>query len=345
MWQRNMICKICSSREVVEHLAQERMQGLLENFAYYECKSCGCLQLSVIPDDMGKYYAKDFYYSFQQVADDTLNCGKLRAWIKKKRDAAILFQQHGLYSRLAQRYPNPGIANIQRWLSQTNIRSYDAHILDIGCGNGHLLYRLSDLGFTSLTGVDPFLSSDRDDGAVKLISASLEAIDGPGFDFIMLHHSLEHMPNQLEVFQKVESLLSDKGVCLVRIPIKSNGPWKKYGNYWAEWDAPRHFFLHTELSVAKVATEAGLSLAHTDYEADPFPYLCSELYLTGRPLVDPETKKVVEWHDVFSSTEIEKQYALAIKNNTPENAGRAAFYFKKGSIGNPSVTFVLPDEL
>ncbi len=34
-------------------------------------------------------------------------------------------------------------------------------ILDVGCGNGSLLAQLLKIGFTNLTGVDPFINEEK----------------------------------------------------------------------------------------------------------------------------------------------------------------------------------------
>lgn len=61
---------------------------------------------------------------------------------------------------------------------------------------------------------------------------------------ILFNHFLEHTPDQLETLQKVSRILADDGVCLVRIPVKTESVWKMYGVDWVQIDAPRHLFIH-----------------------------------------------------------------------------------------------------
>lgn len=44
---------------------------------------------------------------------------------------------------------------------------YDTSILDIGSGNGELLFRLREIGFRDLTGADPFLDKDEPDAVLE----------------------------------------------------------------------------------------------------------------------------------------------------------------------------------
>lgn len=58
-------CKVCMAEgEFQSYLPREMMRGTKEEFEYFVCSSCGCLQIAKIPDDMGQYYGET-YYSFQ----------------------------------------------------------------------------------------------------------------------------------------------------------------------------------------------------------------------------------------------------------------------------------------
>ena len=60
-------CKICfSNKNNKTYVAREMMFGLREEFIYFECSNCGCLQIKDIPKDISKYYPKD-YSPFQNL--------------------------------------------------------------------------------------------------------------------------------------------------------------------------------------------------------------------------------------------------------------------------------------
>lgn len=115
---------------------------------------------------------------------------------------------------------------------------------------------------------------------------------------IALHHSLEHMPDQVVAFQQISHLLAPGGDCMVRIPIVSRGPWKLYGTDWVEIDVPRHFVLHSEMSLKLAAEQAGLSIKCVQYESELFTW-ASELYRRGLSLYDNEQKRQRTLTDVF----------------------------------------------
>ncbi len=329
-----MTCRICRSCEGTHHLVREMMFGSRDEFRYFECAECGCLQLENPPEDLSQYYPADRYYSFESSKAEPPPANRVRRWIKRRRDAALLFRRGGLFGRLAGRRPNPGLADVQRWLAPTQVRSYGGRILDVGCGQGVTLHRLAELGFCRLTGIDPYLSADSHHPPVRILAQPLPSLAGESFDLVMFHHSFEHVPNPLEVLCQVRDLLAEQGVCLIRLPIASRGPWRTYGTDWAEIDAPRHFFLHTELSLSLLARDSGLALVHADYEAEPFSYAASEMYRRGISLYSDEQRRMLHWQEVFSPQDVERLESLARRYNVPGWAGRAAFYLSRDVTGN-----------
>lgn len=301
-------------------MAKEMMYGLRETFQYFECGVCGCLQIAEFPIDMSKYYPKG-YYSFG------IYDGK-----KFMGFSGIL--KRFIYGRLVF-----GTAQSKRlmWLF-TNQHDYEAfnglgiskssRILDVGCGNGQsFLYPLAEIGFTNLLGCDPFLEEDiRYDNGLLIRNADIFAMTGK-WDMITYHHSFEHIPNPLENLQKVVELLSEDGVCLIRIPTASSFAWKHYRTNWAQLDAPRHFFLHTKKSMQILGREVGLELYKTVYDSTHFQFSGSEKYVNDTALADPRKKGVMN----FIRRKIKKfGYTRKAKQLNKENQGdQAGFYFRK----------------
>lgn len=58
-------CRICGETgEFDTYLAREMMQGSKEEFVYFVCEHCQCLQIAEVPENIGDYYGSG-YYSFQ----------------------------------------------------------------------------------------------------------------------------------------------------------------------------------------------------------------------------------------------------------------------------------------
>lgn len=58
-----IVCKICSNKNNSVFVIKEMMFGSQQTFDYFQCSSCGTIQIAEIPKDMKIYYP-DNYYSF-----------------------------------------------------------------------------------------------------------------------------------------------------------------------------------------------------------------------------------------------------------------------------------------
>ncbi len=154
----------------------------------------------------------------------------------------------------------------------------DAKVLDVGCGSGKLLLRMTLGGLSNCLGVDPFLEKDivyRNGLLIR--KADFREITGQ-WDLIMFHHALEHMAEPLAVLRAAAEKLSPDGVLLIRLPLADSVAWERYREHWYNLDAPRHFFLHTEASMEILAQQAGLEIFHRFRDATPAQFAISELY-------------------------------------------------------------------
>ncbi|TDM09423.1 MAG: class I SAM-dependent methyltransferase [Ideonella sp. MAG2] len=165
----------------------------------------------------------------------------------------------------------------------------NARIVDIGCGTGELLHRLHHIGFQNLTGIDPFLIESREKlPGMRLLACDLSQLQGE-YDLLILNHSLEHVPEQLDAMQHVRRLLSSRGMAIVRVPLCDSLAWETYGVDWFQLDAPRHLYLHTVKSLTQLAAAAGLAVRQIVHDSDHHQFYVSERYRQDIPMLhDPQ---------------------------------------------------------
>ena len=252
------------------YVARERMFGTGDEFEYVRCGTCGCQQIVTVPADLGKYYPAD-YYSYTPMP-----MHGLRRAVTGLRNRSYFGRWRAISpgTMVAAALPNPSLAAVARVKPRR-----DARILDVGCGYGELLLELQSMGFTKLTGVDPYASAtvEHDDGLV-IRKISLEELRDEKFDVIMMHHVFEHMPDPLATLRTAAGLLADGGVCIIRIPVAHSWASRHYGPLWVQHDAPRHLFLHTEESMRRAAAQARLGIAGVVYDSSEVQIWGSELY-------------------------------------------------------------------
>jgi len=322
------LCRICGTEsEHPLHTVLEMQYGTREEFVYFECTNCRCLQIRDFPAAPEKHYPNDYYSFFpRSLAQSLTLTQRVKKHGRRKIVDSQLANKSALGTLLERRL---GHDFIPYWLLKDGLNIFSgSQILDVGCGTGEDLIDLELIGFRRLLGVEPFIPSDIVyPNGVKILKSSLDSINGT-FDFIMLHHSFEHMKEQLKVLQKLNSLLPSGHYVLIRIPIRSYA-WEHYGTNWAQIDAPRHFFLHSVDSFKLLASQAGFEISQIIYDSNEFQFWASEQYARGISLRDENSYGVNPSLSIFSKTDIESYRAKANVLNQEKRGDQACIYLQK----------------
>lgn len=315
-------CKVCGNEDNNKlHQVKEMQLGLREMFTYMECGNCGLMQLRDIPDNLGKYYPNEGYYSFNRGLDIRPKADTLR----KLKASYLIYGKNKLAgSILSMGYTMPDYYN---WIKKAGVE-YDDAILDVGTGNGSLLLDLFKIGFTNLTGIDPFIDNDLKYGSINIYKKSVFETTEQ-YDFIMLHHAFEHMDEPLKVLQQLFKLLK-KGKCLlIRTPAMGCYSWKKYGVNWMDLDAPRHLIIHSVKSMQLLAAQAGFELRETVFDGNYMSLIGSDQYAKDIALPDALSYSVNKEAAGYSKADIEILKKITVENNLQKQSDQAAFYLFK----------------
>jgi SAM-dependent methyltransferase len=254
------------------------MFGWGEEFDYFCCAACGCLQIARVPEDLTRFYPPNYYsFHLQPVPQQGL-----KSWLAGKRDFSAATGRGFLGSLLGKMVAaRPEVSALGGIPARKEMR-----ILDVGCGRGQLLSILHRAGVGRLEGVDPYLSGDVEVlPGLRVCKRALDQVSGE-FDLIMLHHVLEHVEFGRELLAAGRQRLSGNGRILLRFPTPESAAWERYRENWVQLDAPRHLFLHTRKSLGILAEEADLRIEKCWCDSSAFQFWASESYQRGLSLYD-----------------------------------------------------------
>jgi SAM-dependent methyltransferase len=325
----NTKCAVCgNSQNNNSYVAKELMFGLGDEFLYFECSECGCVQISEAPVDLKKYYPSD-YYSYSKsslIAKKSLKLLIIQFLKRSRTKYAVLGKS--VLGKIIYEFSSDEYAKSLAKIKLTK----ETRILDVGCGDGRLLFYLKEIGFRNLLGVDPYIEDNICySNGIEVQKRSLETINGT-WDLILFNHSFEHIWDQRSALEVVAKLLSPEGSCLINMPTVSSYAWKRYLTNWVQLDPPRHFFLHSIKSLSLLAQNAGLELKEVSYNSTEFQFWGSDQYCKGIPLYLSHfyTKKsLAPLSSFFQFRSLSKK---AHELNKRNQGDQAAFILKKSKL-------------
>jgi SAM-dependent methyltransferase len=146
---------------------------------------------------------------------------------------------------------------VEQWAPR---RSGKRTILDIGCATGSFLAAASAAWQT--VGVEfsaEAAQRAREQFGLTVYQGSVEhAPLTPGqFDVVTMWDVLEHVPNPTETLRCAHRLLRPDGILLARVPNLDAWDARLFGDAWAGLDQPRHMFVTSEATLARLLEGTG----------------------------------------------------------------------------------------
>lgn len=149
-------------------------------------------------------------------------------------------------------------------------------LLEVGCGNGHFLRRLAELGFT-VRGVEvgASLAAYCEGLDVKVMPFEEMRVPPPAarFDYVVTFHILEHIVEPVAAVQKIAKMLKPGGVWFNYMP--NVRAWRRdaHGPGWIHFDATNaaeHITFFDEKTIHVLAEKAGLEVYLVESQNDDF---------------------------------------------------------------------------
>ncbi len=209
-----------------------------DEFLMVKCRRCGLIYLN--PRPAAEAYSQiypDHYHAFQFDAQEFGLSFKVRRYLETRR--------------------------LLKWCKGL---PEDARILDVGCGDGfhlHLLQRSGQPGW-KLEGVDldPRAVTAAVDKGLTVHQGRVEDLNlEPGYHLILMIMTIEHLEDPIQVLRSVHDLLVPGGrVVLVTDNVASPDFFFFGGRHWGGYHFPRHTYLFSRKTLARLADECGLDV-------------------------------------------------------------------------------------
>ena len=157
-------------------------------------------------------------------------------------------------------------------------------ILDIGAGTGDFLSVVKENGWITI-GVEP---SDKAKAIAKnkgvVFVEQTSELENNSFDIITMWHVLEHVPNLDNQLKELKRLLKPNGNLIIAVPNFKSFDAKHYGNFWAAYDVPIHFWHFSKTAIKRLFAKEDMELVQVlPMKFDSFYVsLLSEKYKTGK---------------------------------------------------------------
>ncbi len=317
-----MDCRICGLNYNDTFRTREMVLGLREEFTYGKCPSCKTIQINEIPHHLGDYYPNE-YYSLHDL-EQTQPHSKWKSVALIKRDLYHLGIKSSLIGSLFQRLKPASFDSM--YMAYTYIyeqlkKRKRVSIHDAGCGNGFFLKYFHDLGFSGLSGSDPFLQKDLSYGSYQVSKKSLDQVEGV-FDIIILNHVIEHVIDPLAYLKTVYDKLTDNGECLVSTPMSTSLGSEEYQSNWVGLEPPRHLHIFDADHFQQVAKNLGFDCYQVHYDAISWHFQASEAYSRNVALNEMNGKQL------FSQQE-QQHFAEKAKQANAKNKGDTVVYYLK----------------
>ena len=128
-------------------------------------------------------------------------------------------------------------------------------VLDIGCGLGTTLDDLVRSGCEVL-GIEPNPDAAKmcKERGLNVECGLIEDMIYPEnfFDVVLLFHVIEHLPSPKNTLQKIFQILKPGGRLFIACPNADSYLFKFFGEYWAGWHLPFHFYHFTPQTMSKL---------------------------------------------------------------------------------------------
>ena len=247
-------CKVCGAIGIPLHADLiDRLFGVTGSWQMKQCPSpdCGLAWLDPAPLEADLAL---LYKGYHTHAPETK---------RAKQPIHLRSILYGIYLKLSY-VPSAvlGLARERQELLHMHLmNSPPGALLDVGCGDGGLLKRMSDLGW-KVAGVDfdeKAIENAKAQYGFDVRTSDLACANYPdnSFDALTLNHVIEHVPNPIALLAEGKRVLKPGGRLIAATPNIQSLGHRTFGDCWRGLEPPRHLQIFSVKALGNCARRAG----------------------------------------------------------------------------------------
>ena len=232
-------CPLCSGQQLEHALTCTDYYASGETFEIIRCAHCSFLmtQNAPVEAEIGKYYETPDYISHSDTQKGLMN--RVYHWVRQ-----YMLSQKARLVKQAAKMPK-------------------GTILDYGTGTGYFANTMERKGWT-VKAVEKSLQArtfaKEHFGLDVDAETALPHYQSETFDVVTLWHVMEHLEHLNEMWNTLHRILKERGVLIVAVPNPNSYDAKKYKEWWAAYDVPRHLWHFSPSVMQKFGAKHGFIL-------------------------------------------------------------------------------------
>tara|TARA_B100000508_G_scaffold121389_1_gene103033 strand:+ start:10924 stop:11979 length:1056 start_codon:yes stop_codon:yes gene_type:complete len=287
-------CPLCGSTGETIHTGLfDRMYSAPGKWDMSKCSNSACQMLWLNPmpnnDELWKIYVE--YYTHRSVGKYTFDF--IRKIENKYYESAYGYKNLEKLNSLL-----PGfVVNLfptEKAELDFRIMGLDAcesgKMLDIGCGNGHLIKRLAKMGW-EVEGMDfdPMAVEYCKSQGLNAKSGDFFELNYPSdyYDAVTLSHVIEHVPDPKKTIREVFRILKPGGKIVMETPNSKS--WMYTDLFQSEWlhlHPPAHIHVFNLSNLKQIVLESGfeVEVANSNVRNDAWVYAMGKMFQTNKQI-------------------------------------------------------------
>ena len=240
-------CPLCGGQQLEHALTCTDYYASGETFEVVLCVQCGFLmtQNAPVEAEIGKYYETPDYISHSDTQKGLMN--QVYHWVRQ----LMLSRKAALVKR---------ISKISKGV-----------LLDYGTGTGYFAHTMMKKQWqVKAIEKSPQARTFAKEHFGLEVDAETELPHYPSdaFDVVTLWHVMEHIEHLNEMWKTLHKILKERGVLIVAVPNPDSYDAKKYKEWWAAYDVPRHLWHFRPSVIQQFGSKHGFVLE----ERLPMPF-------------------------------------------------------------------------